>query len=448
MESTSSLQEAKSSIATLGAAVQVNAIRGPMMIWPFDGPIGDAFLQYGEWAENEIGFLQQFVSEGDTVIDGGANIGSHTLAFARQVGATGRIVSIEASAEVAHLLRANVEANHLDHVTVLNVALGSDTEVYVPRINPGARFNVGSLQIAERAAFQNYVKTTTLDGLDVDQVALVKLDLEGSELVALRSATELLRRAQPAVFCEFNLLDEGIRLIQFMEEQGYKSYFVSAAAFNPVNFNGSDVNMFGVAREAGLLFLWRERPVPRQTSRVSVKALQSLADVAQCFFEMPRYGDRTSHDRVPTSVIEERNSAVVEIEHLRRQHEEAISALRSESLDERQQLKAEIEGLTRLRTADVSETSMLRERCSLLGDDILQARRALADIRQTVMARQLDHARSVLAGVASVQAPQPVEPSQVEFTPQPVSPPPTLKRRVVRRIRRTVGRALRYAIRA
>lgn len=70
---------------------------GRIEFLPFDGPIGDSLALYGEWAGREIGFLQAFVPQGATVVDGGANIGTHTLAFARFCGSGGSVIAVEAS---------------------------------------------------------------------------------------------------------------------------------------------------------------------------------------------------------------------------------------------------------------------------------------------------------------------------------------------------------------
>ena len=47
--------------------------------------VGRSLDKYGEYAEGEIDLFKELIKEGDTVYDVGANIGSHTLAFAEHL---------------------------------------------------------------------------------------------------------------------------------------------------------------------------------------------------------------------------------------------------------------------------------------------------------------------------------------------------------------------------
>ncbi len=61
------------------------------MIWPMgDGVLGPCLKNYGEWSEGENIIMSQFISDGDTVIDIGANIGTTVLSLSKQVGENGK----------------------------------------------------------------------------------------------------------------------------------------------------------------------------------------------------------------------------------------------------------------------------------------------------------------------------------------------------------------------
>ena len=62
----------------------------------------------GEYSEAEVLLIRALVSQGDTVLDVGANIGGLSVAFARMVGDSGRVHAFEPRAETASFLRANV----------------------------------------------------------------------------------------------------------------------------------------------------------------------------------------------------------------------------------------------------------------------------------------------------------------------------------------------------
>jgi len=66
------------------------------MVWPKDdGVIGPCLLSYGEWSEGENIIMSQFIEEGDTVIDIGANIGTTVLSLSKKVGEKGKVLAFE-----------------------------------------------------------------------------------------------------------------------------------------------------------------------------------------------------------------------------------------------------------------------------------------------------------------------------------------------------------------
>ena len=57
---------------------------GPFMYNRNDTFVGRSLDLYGEWCDFEIQLLRNFIRPGDTVIDAGANIGTHTIVFAAE----------------------------------------------------------------------------------------------------------------------------------------------------------------------------------------------------------------------------------------------------------------------------------------------------------------------------------------------------------------------------
>jgi radical SAM superfamily enzyme with C-terminal helix-hairpin-helix motif len=95
----------------------VNSRYGQVTFFANDtGAITDSLRKYGEWAENELSFMLSMVREGDTIIDVGAYIGTHALAFARHLGEAGLVVSIEAQTSSFEVLSRNIAANGLKQV--------------------------------------------------------------------------------------------------------------------------------------------------------------------------------------------------------------------------------------------------------------------------------------------------------------------------------------------
>lgn len=291
---------------------QDKTVNGDIFYFGFDGPIGDSIRLYGQWARSEIEFLEQFIAEGDTVVDGGANIGTHTLGFAQACGQDGRVIAVEASPEIAALLTKSIIINNLPQVEVLNAALGEEEGTCtVPRLDPGRRQNTGVLQALPSDTQQReglQVKQIPLDSLELSQLALLKLDIEGGELAALKGAARTIEAHRPVISVEVLRLSSALPIVELLQPVGYKTFFCSFAAFDPENHKGETENIFGVAREAILLFSPDISLIPIAPRGGYVASVNDADDLARLITEMPRYGDRTGHDRVLDLVISERNT--------------------------------------------------------------------------------------------------------------------------------------------
>ena len=62
---------------------------GYLMYNTNDMYIGRSLDVYGEWCETELDLLSDYIKPGDTILDVGANIGTHSLFFANSVGEKG-----------------------------------------------------------------------------------------------------------------------------------------------------------------------------------------------------------------------------------------------------------------------------------------------------------------------------------------------------------------------
>lgn len=146
--------------------------------------------------------VRQLVRPGDTFVDAGANIGFYTVQAARCAGGTGQVIAIEMMPDTANILRMQIERNQLSNVRLVEAAL-SDVEgaEVVAHVSSG-RFGQASLVAWTQGADAISVTTTTLARIleDLPRVALMKMDLEGAELPALRGAGPALDRIEAIIF--------------------------------------------------------------------------------------------------------------------------------------------------------------------------------------------------------------------------------------------------------
>jgi FkbM family methyltransferase len=154
--------------------------------------------------ETEFPRLGEWVSAGDWVIDVGANVGNYSARLSEIVGPTGRVISLEPVPETFELLVANLARFRWRNVTTLNVAASdrfAEREMTVPTLENGlanrymARLSEGGGELK--------VLCMPVDALVMPhRVTLVKIDVEGHELAALRGMHHLLQRDHPTLIVE------------------------------------------------------------------------------------------------------------------------------------------------------------------------------------------------------------------------------------------------------
>jgi FkbM family methyltransferase len=148
--------------------------------------------------------LERELRAGDVVVDVGAHVGAHALPLARRLralGGGGRVIAFEPTGDSADALRSAAARNDLE-VDVVRSALGdADGSVEIfgdARYGPhdaGVRSQFGSGEPVERAP------VTTLDAwaaaAGLLRLDVVKLDIEGAEILALRGMLDTLARLRP-----------------------------------------------------------------------------------------------------------------------------------------------------------------------------------------------------------------------------------------------------------
>ena len=160
-----------------------------------------AYLAYkGLYEAGPVDGLRCLIPAGSTVIDVGANIGFFTLRFARWTGPSGRVVAIEPEARNIASLRARVESAGLSRTVECIEAVAADRPGELRlALTPG---HPGDHHLANDG---QPVRAVTLDGLvagDPRAVSLIKIDVQGAEMLVLSGARELLATQRPAIHIE------------------------------------------------------------------------------------------------------------------------------------------------------------------------------------------------------------------------------------------------------
>jgi FkbM family methyltransferase len=149
-----------------------------------------------EWDKRRI--FEQSVPDGGVVFDIGANVGFYTLLASQLVGPAGRVFAFEPSPRNLRYLHAHLALNRATNVSVIEAAVWA---------TPGrVQFDSGADHSQGRVSPNQglFVPAVVLDDLltrgQIPLPDLIKMDIEGGELQALKGARSLLTQARPRIF--------------------------------------------------------------------------------------------------------------------------------------------------------------------------------------------------------------------------------------------------------
>jgi FkbM family methyltransferase len=168
---------------------------------------------------------------GESVIDVGASVGVYSFRCSTAVGPTGRVIAVEPHPGAYRLLERNMLNTGASNIYLERVALSSEEGSAL--LYFASDSNVGTLQ-PQAGPFAE-VGVMTLDGLierfHLSSVALVKIDVEGAEVMVLRGATKSLREGRIARLAIEMHEDRAIDEIRdILESAGYS---VTVRHFKP-----------------------------------------------------------------------------------------------------------------------------------------------------------------------------------------------------------------------
>jgi FkbM family methyltransferase len=208
-----------------GGRIFVAPQAGGLRVWGFDLLRTDPTL---------FSFVDEFVKPGMSVWDIGANMGLLTFAAASRAGAGGLVLAVEPDIDnVSLLLRTNRHRGATcAPVSILPAAVGAQGQ------------RVAEFQIAGRSRSANalagfggtqsggFLESRSVPLFSLDDLLdsfrkpdVVKIDIEGAEIVALRSATRLLTEVRPIITVEVDPDDKHRREVAaIFKEHRYRLF--------------------------------------------------------------------------------------------------------------------------------------------------------------------------------------------------------------------------------
>ena len=198
--------------------------------------------------------IRELVPAGATIYDVGANIGYVTLLLAKAAGESGRVYAFEALPDNVSRWRKNIELNGLASRACLFP--GAVTQTTGP-VNFLVHASGGMGKVAGSAGRQDhYQSEVTVDGISLDEFIysqgnlppqVIKMDIEGGEVLALPGMARALTEASPLMLMELHgpescraawetlntrgykicWMRHGYPVISSLEAMGWKAYIVA-----------------------------------------------------------------------------------------------------------------------------------------------------------------------------------------------------------------------------
>lgn len=151
-------------------------------------------------------WIQETLKPGDAFFDVGAHQGWMSLVAAKRIGTRGKVVAFEPSPPLVEVLRYHQYVNRLRQMEIVPKAVSDVVESGVPfRLIEGGNSYLNSLVGTKSAGADTQTSTIEIETVTLDEFwrlsgwkpAVIKIDVEGAELLALRGAEALLAACHP-----------------------------------------------------------------------------------------------------------------------------------------------------------------------------------------------------------------------------------------------------------
>jgi FkbM family methyltransferase len=158
--------------------------------------------------EREIPLQSHLImNKGETFVDIGANVGYYTLKAATTYGNSVKVISIEAHPYNYKALCRNIACNRSTDIIAINKAVLDKKGIATlyGHITDSNRLLTDDFSILGNYGKKSYlqVESDTIDNIlrenNIKNVDVIKMDIEGSEVLALKGATETLKKLRKII---------------------------------------------------------------------------------------------------------------------------------------------------------------------------------------------------------------------------------------------------------
>jgi FkbM family methyltransferase len=188
----------------------------------------------GAYEPSCVRVLRERLSEGSVSVDVGANLGYFTILMSQIVGKSGQTIAFEPMPDTVEMLRENIGVNRLGNVIVVDAAASDESGSI--RLLSGASESVAKTASIIGYRLEGPAKTTVVRSIRLDDYFvgidrlpnLIKIDVEGAELLALKGARETIKRSRPTLIVEIHSWGspQSQEVLELLSEFGYSAKII------------------------------------------------------------------------------------------------------------------------------------------------------------------------------------------------------------------------------
>jgi FkbM family methyltransferase len=161
-------------------------------------------ISKGTNEEHFVNLVSYILRSDSVALDLGGNIGTHSITMSNLVK-EGKVITFEPQSLTFSILQNNLLLNNCKNVTAYRFACSDENHRTIsmePFSFSGKNINNGALRVDLNAFAGDLALTRTVDSLNFEQLDFIKIDIQGSEVKALKGAKATISKFKPYMFIE------------------------------------------------------------------------------------------------------------------------------------------------------------------------------------------------------------------------------------------------------
>lgn len=217
--------------------ISVNKLHNNLMIYNYGQKdyISKSIINYGAWEPNISNIfnniIENNVSCNHNIIDIGCNIGYFSLMCAKHNNVA-KIYSVDGNSTNINMLSLSCKRNGLSNINLINKCISDKVSYFKPSNKEFAESvgNIGGLSFEESNDMTGVI-STSIDSLisenNINRVLIMKIDIEGGELNALKGAINTLNtNVVENIIIEISpkFYNDSIQILEILKDANYNLY--------------------------------------------------------------------------------------------------------------------------------------------------------------------------------------------------------------------------------